>query len=227
MKKNLAITAVGSLLTAVTLPAAVIQTIDGPAVATTGVDNVLVTTADDTDNWIDTLNAGGTTYFGWDWTIDNNAGETGAGGFFGGLQFDSTGGDGQSNFILGNGWFDLDYGGGTGGTVAGSTGQLYVVGETVRLVASVTIDVATGLDSWQLWVDPAVTDGAFPATQVTNINLGTITQLRHRAGNGTGQTTLENLVVADDFQNAVLPVPEPSSVILLGMSALLLGKRRR
>lgn len=208
------------LLLCGSLQGAVIQSVAGPQIATGGAQNVLIDNTSDTGNWMDDWNAGTPYYIGFDWTIDNNAGETGGGGFFGGLNLYNGGAEVAG---VGNGWGDLEY---TpfwpGHSGQGSTGINYVVGNTVRLVAELDIDT----DSIKVWVNPTSADFATPDGTTNARDLQQITRIVHRAGNGTGQATLTNLVVADTFASAV---PEPSTLTLLalGMLGLLGWKRRR
>ena len=91
----------------------------------------------------------------------------------------------------------------------------------MRLVAEIEIDT----DTIKLWVNPTAGDFGSPdGVSSGDRDLQTITQIVHRAGNGSGQATLANLVVSDDFVSAV---PEPGSGILLLASTVALGLRRR
>jgi len=209
------------------LEATVIQSVAGPQVASGGTQNVLIDTTSDTGNWMDDWNAGTAYFFGFDWTVDNNAGETGTGGFFGGLNLYNGGGERAG---VGNSWAPLDYSPfWPGHTSQGSTGINYVVGNTVRLVAEIDIDT----DSIKVWVNPTSGDFATPDGTTSARDLQTITRICHRAGNGPGQATLANLVVADTFASAVgqSAIPEPATMCALGLAVAGLGgysrKRRR
>lgn len=211
-----------ALLIPLGLNAGLIQSVPGPDVVSGGVQNVLIDTTTDTGDWMDAWNVGSPVFFGFDFTIDNNVGETGAGGFFGGLNFYN----GSSERAgVGNDWASLEYGPfWPGHSTQGNTGIPYVLGETVRLVAEV--DVPN--DSIRVWVNPSVGDLGSPDGSTAGIqDLQTVTRIVHRAGNGVGQTTMENFVVADDFATAVgSTVPEPGSVGLLGLGFLWLVTRR-
>jgi hypothetical protein len=202
--------------------AAVLQTITGPDTASGGgIGNVIVDTSNDTGDWIDSLNAGGTVFIGFDWTITDNAGESGSGGMFGGMGvYDGTG----ERLLVGNGWSNLDYSAGASGTIE-STGIDYVIGDTVRIVAELTIvnDGASN-DTWKMWVNPSAGDEATPNAQRTDWTIDDFTQITHRVGNDPASATMENIVIADTFADAV---PEPSSTAFLGLAGLALILRRR
>ena len=200
--------------------AAIIQTLAGPENATGGGQgSTLIDTSNDTNDWITTLSGGGTIYIGFDWTVTDNAGETGGGGFFGGLGFYD---GGTERALVGNSWNSLNFG------VAGPIGEnnsstAYEIGTTVRLIAKITVtDGGTGNDTIELFINQD-TEGTADAS-VTG-TLDDFTQITNRAGNGSGAATLANLIVADDYISAV---PEPSSSILftLGGMALLLRRRK-
>ncbi len=203
MKKHLlSALAIGALTSA---HAEIIQTISGPDDASGGGDgNTLIDTTNDTDDWIDTLNAGGTVFIGFDWVITNNAGETGTGGFFGGLGV-YNGSD--ERLLIGNGWASLTFSAGAGGTIE-DTGVAYVVGETVRIVTELTV-VAEGAsnDTWRTWINPDASDLATPGAQRTDWTIGDFTQITHRAGNDPGASTMTNIIVADDFVSAIVAAP--------------------
>lgn len=207
--------------TSLSASAAVIQTVAGPDVATGGgAGNTLIDTSSDTGDWITSLSNGGTMYIGFDFTVDNNAGEGGGGGFFAGLGFYN---GGAERALVGNAWTGLNYGiAGPIGANASSTA--YAVGTTVHLVAKLTVvDGGTANDTIELFINQ-LTEGSADAS-VTG-TLDDFTSLTHRAGNGAGQTTLSNLVVADDYLSAAA-VPEPSSSALLSLGGLALILRRR
>ena len=159
-------------------------------------------------------------YIGFDWTVDNNAGETGAGGFFAGLGiFDG----GTERALVGNSWPGLNYGIARPGAESESTIP-YVVGTSARLVAKITVvDGGADNDLVELFVNQG-TEGTADAS--ASYTIDDFTQLTHRAGNGSGQTTLSNLIIADDYASAAA-VPEPSSSALLGLGGLALILRRR
>ena len=202
--------------------AAVLQTISGPDVASGGGQgNTLVDTTNDTGNWIDDVNAGGTVFIGFDWTITNNAGETGTGGFFAGLGVYN---GGAERLLVGNQWNSLGYGAGASGT-GNETGIAYTVGQTVRIVTELTItNDGSGKDTWRMGVDPGVGDQANHDAEHLTWTIDDFTKLTHRAGNDPGSATMENIVIADAFADAV---PEPSSAALLGLGGLALIFRRR
>ncbi len=220
MKKTMTVAALAASATFTN--AAVIQTVAGPLVATGGgVGATIIDTASDTGDWIDTINAGGTIFIGFDWTIDNNAGETGGGGFFGGLGVYNGGTD---RLLIGNGWDQLVYGGGKGAG-GDDTSIAYVVGTTVRVVVELTTtNGGADNDTWKMWIDPGTGDLASPDAQKLDWTIDDITKITNRAGNTPGQATMENLVVADTFASAI---PEPSSIALLGLGGLVIFRRRR
>jgi hypothetical protein len=115
--------------------------------------------------------------------------------------------------------------GGAVGSDGNDTDILYVVGNTVRVVAEMTTtDGALGNDTWKMWIEPGTGDFASPDAQRTDWTLDDFTRITNRAGNSPGQATIENLVVADTFASAI---PEPSSAALLGLGGLTLLRRRR
>jgi hypothetical protein len=185
----------------------------GPVTATGGGNGTaLVTTANDFSNWL-TANAAGNSipladpaatgvyYFGYDWTITNNAGETGGGGFFGGLWFFDTGAERGG---LGNAWGPVSYGlAGPGWEANFAPASPYGIGTTVRMVVKVTFN-AGGNDSLTAWLNPAagVAEGSQTVPVATTSRNFEVDALNLRTGNGTGASRLDRLMVSTDFASA-------------------------
>ncbi len=177
-----------------------------------GTGTVLINTANDLEDWLTanpagngTLladsNASGTYYFGFDWTVTDNAGETGTGGYFGGLWF-YYGTTERSG--AGNAWNPLVYGIAGGITADVVPATPYVVGVPVRMVLKVQFNAAAN-DNLTLWINPLAGVGETSQTGVpqvaatSNMAADTITL---RAGNGTGASRIQNLMVSTDFESA-------------------------
>lgn len=208
-----------------TAEGAILQTVTGPVVATGGgAGTNLIDTTNDAGDWIDGINGGGSVYLAFDWVISNNAGETGSGGFFGGLGVYNGGGE---RLLIGNGWSETSYSGGTGAGGISDTGVPYQVGVPVRLVTRLTlVDGGTNNDSWEMWVDPANGDEGNPQAGNAAFTLDDFTRLTHRAGNSPGEAILSNLVVATTWDD-VVPIPEPGSSWFIVAAGVLMGWRRR
>ena len=200
-------------------PAVSAQAIDwrtGPVSHTGGGNGIaLVNAANDVADWI-TLNAAGnginladplasgTYYFGFDWTVTNNAGETGGGGFFGGLWFYE---GGTERGGAGNSWGTLNLEMAGPGFFASSTPAVpYVIGTPARLVLKVKFN-ANADDNLTLWLNPIA--GAGESGQ-TGVPIATATRnmecdsINLRTGNGTGASTLQRLMIASDFESAAI-----------------------
>ena len=191
-----------------------LQWIPGPVSVTGGGPGVLlIDTSNDLGDWLSTnpagnglaltdANATGTYYFGFDWTITNNSGETGGGGFFGGLWLYQ---DGAERPGFGNGWGPMAYGiAGPGGDALASPTTLYSVGQKVRLVAKIQY-MAGGDEIITLWVNP--NGGQAEGSQsgvpvVTTTRNAAMNRVRLRTGNGSGASTLERLMISTDFASA-------------------------
>ena len=192
---------------------------DGGSIAS---NTQVVDTSNDTGDWIDTYGDTGftgTLYYGFDFTVLNNAGESGGGGLFAGVQLYF---NGAERIGVGNDWAPVSIGfiGGSGFSKT-ETSTPYVVDQTYRLVVRIDFDGA-GDDSLSLWVDPASEADPVDATDSGDANFNNI---RLRAGNNPGLVAFENIVFATTFAEAA--VPEPSSLALLGLGGLLVARRRR
>lgn len=199
----------------VSLVAQSVQMVPGPVFATGGGGGtVVVDQANDAGNWL-TVNplgnglpltdvgATGTYYFGFDWTITNNAGETGGGGMFGGLWFYQ---DGAERAGFGNGWGPINYGvAGTGGDALVSPVKPYAVGVKARLVGKVQY-MAGGDEIVTLWVNPVpgLETAQAGVSVVTVTRNMTANSIRLRTGNGSGASTMENLMISADFASAAV-----------------------
>lgn len=201
------------------LPAALqAQGIDwrvGPVTATGGGNGTsLITTANDLSNWLTANPAGnsipladtaatGTYYFGYDWTITNNAGETGGGGFFGGLWFFE---DATERGGLGNAWGPVSYGlAGPGWDANFTPNSPYAIGTTVRMVVKVTFN-AGGNDTLTAWLNPAagVAEGSQTVPIASSSRNFEVNALNLRTGNGTGASRLDRLMISTDFESAAI-----------------------
>lgn len=204
---------------------AIIQSIAGPNTATGGgVGNVLIDETTDTGDWITNLSAGGTMYIGFNWTVNDNDLETGTGGFFGGLGFFNGTTAAGERALVGNDWISLNFAIARPGNESSSSIP-YIIGTSARLVVKLTVtDGGTDDDTLELFVNQN-TEGTPDAS--ASYTLDDFTQITHRAGNGFGEATLVNLIVADDFASAAAVVPEPSSSALLGLAGCALILRRR
>lgn len=208
-----------SFLVCVAAPAVLAQAVDwraGPVSHTGGGNGtVLINAANDLANWLSLNTAGngvnlaepaatGTYYFGFDWTVTNNAGETGGGGFFGGLWFYE---GGTERGGAGNSWgaMTLELAG-PGFSAATTPAVPYVIGTPARLVLKVKFNTNAD-DNLTLWVNPLGGAGeggqaGVPiATATRNMEFDSINL---RAGNGTGASTLQRLMIATDFESAAV-----------------------
>ena len=179
---------------------------------------VIVDTSNDTGNWITTANAGGTYYFGFDFTVAN----IGTNSFdLAGLAFrDGTSNRNVIGFTATTAQFSHAS---NGGGVIERAGTI-VLDTTYRLVARVTFNAATGTDdNLALFVDQA-TEGT-PLLSTTNSTLTSFDNLIFREESNS-EATLGNLIVATTYAEAAA-VPEPSSTALLGLGGLALILRRR
>ena len=218
------------LLTAVSVGAglagaahgAVLDTFAGGTInSTNGV--VFVSQSNDTNNWIDDYRDGSdlVLYYGFDFTVDSNANETGSGGYFAALQlYDS----GAERLGVGNGWENLTLSSfGHGGVTDLNPVTNYVIGTTYRLVVRIDYNPGSNDDVATVWINPVNEASA-------NSNLGAanaeFTEVRLRSGttNSSG-TTYGNIIFATTFDEAA--IPEPSSLALLGIGGLCMLRRRR
>jgi hypothetical protein len=95
-----------------------------------------------------------------------------------------------------------------------------VTDQTHTMVAMVDFDA----DKLALWVDPVA--GALP--DITRAYTGTNWSSAVRLGSGgTGSTTWDNLIVADNPADVGVSVPEPASLGLLVLGGVPLALRRR
>ncbi len=191
-----------SALVALSTPeisADIIQVIPGPISANDAGEGVEILNSDnDTNDWLTTISAGGTIYLGFDWVIHTNAGETGTGGFFGGLGFYD---GGAEKVLIGNSWNSLNFGIAGQATDESSTIP-YVIGETVRLIAKMTIVDGPDPDTVELFVGQD-TEGVPDA--VNTLAIDDVSRVLSRAGNAGGWATITNLTIADDFASANAP----------------------
>jgi hypothetical protein len=198
------------------LPASHAQSLDwrpGPYQSSGGGNGVtILSKADDRGDWISANPAGnaidlsdpnatGTYYYGFDWTITNNAGETGGGGFFGGLWFFQSGAERGG---AGNGWTSVAHElAGPGWNQGTTPASPYAVGTKVRLVLKVVFNAGAN-DTLTLWVNPVASagEGGQTVPVATSSRNFSFDALNLRTGNGTGASTLENLMISSDFASA-------------------------
>ena len=124
---------------------------------------------------------------------------------------------------VGMGSFTNLYGLEVGGTSTYTT-QNAVVGEAVFCV--LRIDFTAGVDTFRLYLNPqpGAPEPAVPATSQINIDVGTINRVEL---DGPGAYTFDELRIGTTYAD-VTAVPEPSTLLLLAVSALrLLGRRTR
>ena len=186
-------------LSAPNISAEIIQVIPGPISASDGGVGVeILNTDNDTDDWLTKISAGGTIYFGFDWVVESNAGETGSGGYFGGLGlYDAA----VEKVLVGNSWTSLNFGIAGQGTNE-STTIPYVIGTTVRLIAKMTIADGPDLDTVELFIGQD-TEGVPDA--VNTLAIDDVSRVLSRAGNAGGSATITNLTIADDYSSANAP----------------------
>jgi len=199
MKRHLLFLSTFAGLSIPNLSADIIQVVPGPISASGGGEGVdIITTDNDTDDWLTTISAGGTIYLGFDWVVETNAGETGSGDFFGGLGlYDLS----DEKALVGNSWISLNYGLAGQSTDESSTIP-YVIGTTVRLIAKLTIVDGPDPDTIELFVGQD-TEGVPDA--VNTLAIDDINRVLSRAGNAGGSATITNLTIADDYASANAP----------------------
>ena len=116
--------------------------------------------------------------------------------------------------------------GGSGSSSAGATSAAsFALNTTVRIVG-----FADGTGTVSAWINPGAGDSATPDVTFSNADVGDLTGFYLRQGgswdNGSAAWTADNLIVATTFAE-VVPVPEPSSSALLGLSSLAMLLRRK
>lgn len=116
--------------------------------------------------------------------------------------------------------------GGTGSASAGATSvTTFALNTTARIVG-----FADGTGTVSAWINPSTGDLGTPDVTFTNADVGDLTSFYFRQGgnwdNGAAAWTADNLIVATTFTE-VIPVPEPSSIALLGLAGLATLLRRR
>jgi hypothetical protein len=224
--------AIGTLALATSANAAVLELFSGPFTSTGGAAVTVVTTATDTGNWLDGYDDAtdaGTLYFSFDVTVDNNAGETGGGGFFAGLQFLGTGED----LAIGNHWLSTQWGGynfsGNFELQPDDATTEIISGSSARIAGKIVLGAGANDDTVTLWFNPiAGAEVDQPASIMTNLSGADtpFSSLQVRSGVGTGQSTYSNIVFATEFSD-VNSIPEPSSLALAALGGLALILRRR
>jgi hypothetical protein len=149
------------------------------------------------DSWLTNFqeNSSGTLWVRFDVRFDNNAGENGSGGMFGGLQFYR---NGNQQVLFGNSWVSTNYG------LASLTlppyeqdllpATPYVLGQWATMVGEINY-VSNGLDNITAWLNPNFallpslqTNG--PTTVQSDASLDTVNL---RCGNGTSAADFANI----------------------------------
>jgi hypothetical protein len=92
-------------------------------------------------------------------------------------------------------------------------------GTTYRVVGSYAADT----QQVKLWVNPATE--ASTSISFTDPAANAVAAFAFRQGSGNSTQVISNLIVADTFAEAA--VPEPTTLGLLGLGALAMGRRRR
>ncbi|HEY0007472.1 MAG TPA: hypothetical protein VGB55_02005 [Tepidisphaeraceae bacterium] len=96
-------------------------------------------------------------------------------------------------------------------------------GTTYRVVQS--FDLTTKKAT--LWVNPTATSAQGVTAATSDVAVESLGYFLLRVGGtGDGDKTLDNLIVATDFNTAAGIVPEPAGFALLGLGALALRRRR-
>lgn len=187
--------------------AAVYQSFTGPFVISGGgAGTTIVDTTTDTGNWIDNYKDAtdsGALYYAWDWTVNNNAGETGGGGFFGGLQLYE---GGTERLGVGNAWTSTNIGTfaysevNLNPTTAANSGT-----GTVRLAVQVDYLASTN-DQVKVWLNPVAGVGITQAPTITTSLSGAsalFDNIHLRTGNDPAQTTFANISFGQNFSDVV------------------------
>ena len=201
----------------------ILQTHAGLTVTSATNPTTIIDTSNDTGDWISTYgdaSSSGTLYYGFDFTVDNNNGETGTGGYWTALQLFS---GGNERIGLGNNWNSLNLSSfqhNGDQDLAGPTP--YVIGTTYRLVAQIDF-VNGGDDSAKVWIDPIS-----PASPSKDLGAAdaSFDNIQLRGGNDAASTTYGNIVFATTFNEAA-GVPEPATVVLSIGGLLGFWKLRR
>ena len=188
----------------------VLQVIPGPFTddASTA-EPIVVDTSTDTGNWLDDYDDAtdvGTLYFSFEVTVDDNAGEAGGGGFFLGLEFLGPG----ENLSIGNHWISTQWGGyrfsGDYELQPDDATTEITSGSSATIAGKIVLGAGDNDDTVTLWFNPiAGAEGAQPAS-ITTVLSGADTpfnKLQVRSGNGTGQSTLSNIVFGTEFSDVV------------------------
>ena len=138
--------------------------------------------------------------------------------------------DGTSNF-LSRIWVTAPAGGGNyrlgfsnDNSITDADGEVFSgdlsFGTTYRLVSYYDYTAMQG----KLWIDPV--DESSPGFLATDPGYSDpVTAYAFRQSSGDSSQTIDNLCVATTFDEALTCIPEPASLMLLGLGALLLRRR--
>lgn len=114
-----------------------------------------------------------------------------------------------------------------GGTATSLWSQAFTVGTTYRVVLG--YDAAA--DEHTLWVDPGTGDEATPEFSFSVATASGVNGVFFRQsttwGADNASWSVDDLVVASDFANAVGVVPEPGTLAFIGLGALAMLARRK
>jgi len=104
-------------------------------------------------------------------------------------------------------------------TIEFAWGSDLAFGSTYRVVTSYDYD--TGVS--ELWINPV--DESSTKLMTSTYFSDPVEQYALRQGGSGSSQAIDNLVVATTFNEALTGVPEPASLLLLGLGALLLRRR--
>jgi|TARA_B110000879_G_scaffold166068_1_gene214611 hypothetical protein len=218
LKDTLALAATCAMTLGTAAHGTVLEAFPGPFTdnATTA-DPVIVDTATATGNWLDGYDDAtdvGTLYFSFEVTVDNNAGETGAGGFFAGLEFIGVGED----LSIGNWWQSTQWGGyrfsGDFNLQPDDATTEITSGSSATIAGKIVLGAGLDDDTVTLWLNPTAGAEVDQPASITTFLSGADTPfdtLQVRSGNSTppatsdGQSTYSNIVFATEFSDVVDP----------------------
>ena len=221
---------------AVPLNAAILQSFPGPFdVSGGGMGTLLVNSSSDAGNWIDTYSAGTATtalYYTFTMTVSNNAGETGDGGFFGGVNLYV---GNSERLLVGNNWLSTAWSANSNDIQEIPLNANLVVGGDRTIIPTETATFVVRIDqstsSATVWFNPdlglseALQDAGI-TTNITGLGTGdTFDSIYLRTGGGSALSTFSQIEFRNDSPFGA--VPEPASALLISVASLGLVRRRR